>query len=91
MKISVTKARKQLPELIRRAEAGEEIIVRRHGQPQVLRTITGVSPVQPPETFRNYHPQFLQWGRPFCILGYPCVPHTPRSLPLDRTRRLVMS
>lgn len=62
-----------------------------HLQPQVLRTITGMSPVQPPETFRNYHPQFLPWGWPFCILGYPCVPHAPWSLPLDRTRRLVMS
>jgi len=91
MKISVTEAKGQLTELIRRAEAGEEIILRRHGQPQVLRTITGVIPVQLSETFRNYHPQFLQWGRLFVSWAIPAYPHTPRSLPLDRTRRLVMS
>ena len=78
MKISVTEAKGQLTELVRRAEAGEEIILTRHGQPQVLRTITGVIPVQLPETFRSYHPQFLPWGWPFCILGYPCVSaHSP--------------
>jgi len=78
MKISVTEAKGQLTELVRRAEAGEEIILRRHGQPQVLRTITGVIPVQLSETFRNYHPQFLPWGRPFFILGYPYVSaHSP--------------
>ena len=33
MKISVTKAKGHLAELVRRAEAGEEIILTRHGQP----------------------------------------------------------
>ncbi|MBG0801062.1 MAG: type II toxin-antitoxin system prevent-host-death family antitoxin [Methylocystis silviterrae] len=33
MKISVTEAKGQLTELVRRAEAGEEIILTRHGQP----------------------------------------------------------
>jgi prevent-host-death family protein len=33
MKISVTEAKGQLAELVRRAEAGEEIILTRHGQP----------------------------------------------------------
>lgn len=32
MRISVTKARGQLSELVRRAEAGDEIILTRHGQ-----------------------------------------------------------
>ncbi|MGD9658339.1 MAG: type II toxin-antitoxin system Phd/YefM family antitoxin [Methylocystis sp.] len=32
MKISVTEAKGQLTELVRRAEAGEEIILTRHGQ-----------------------------------------------------------
>lgn len=33
VKISVTEAKGQLTELVRRAEAGEEIILTRHGQP----------------------------------------------------------
>lgn len=33
MKISVTEAKGQLTELVRRAEAGEEIILTRHDQP----------------------------------------------------------
>ncbi|MBM3551576.1 MAG: type II toxin-antitoxin system prevent-host-death family antitoxin [Alphaproteobacteria bacterium] len=33
MKISVTEAKAQLTELVRRAEAGEEIILTRHDQP----------------------------------------------------------
>lgn len=35
MQISVTDAKGQLTELVRRAEAGEEIILTRHGQPAV--------------------------------------------------------
>ena len=33
MRISVTDAKAQLTELVRRAEAGDEIILTRHGQP----------------------------------------------------------
>lgn len=36
MQISVTDAKAQLTELVRRAEAGEDIVLTRHGQP-VLR------------------------------------------------------
>ncbi|MCC6914566.1 MAG: type II toxin-antitoxin system Phd/YefM family antitoxin [Rhodospirillaceae bacterium] len=35
MRISVTEAKAQLTELVRRAEAGEEIILTRHGQAAV--------------------------------------------------------
>lgn len=35
MRISVTEAKSQLTELVRRAEAGDEIILTRHGQPAV--------------------------------------------------------
>lgn len=35
MKISVTDAKGQLTDLVRRAEAGDEIILTRHGQPAV--------------------------------------------------------
>ncbi|MBI4723599.1 MAG: type II toxin-antitoxin system prevent-host-death family antitoxin [Rhodomicrobium sp.] len=35
MQISVTDAKGQLTELVRRAEAGDEIVLTRHGQPAV--------------------------------------------------------
>jgi prevent-host-death family protein len=35
MKISVSDAKGQLTELVRRAEAGDEVILTRHGQPTV--------------------------------------------------------
>jgi prevent-host-death family protein len=35
MQISVTEAKAQLTELVRRAEAGDEIVLTRHGQPIV--------------------------------------------------------
>lgn len=35
MQISVTEAKGQLTELVRRAEAGDEVILTRHGQPAV--------------------------------------------------------
>jgi prevent-host-death family protein len=35
MRISVSEAKGQLTELVRRAEAGDEIILTRHGQPAV--------------------------------------------------------
>jgi len=35
MKISVTAAKAQLTELVRRAEAGDEIVLTRHGHPAV--------------------------------------------------------
>ena len=35
MRVSVTDAKAQLTELVRRAEAGDEVILTRHGQPAV--------------------------------------------------------
>lgn len=35
MRVSVSEAKGQLTELVRRAEAGEEIVLTRHGQPTV--------------------------------------------------------
>jgi prevent-host-death family protein len=35
MRLSVTEAKGQLTELVRRAEAGEEVILTRHGHPAV--------------------------------------------------------
>lgn len=38
MRVSVTEAKAQLTELVRRAEAGEEIVLTRHGQETVRLT-----------------------------------------------------
>jgi len=35
MRISVTEAKAQLTDLVRRAEAGDEVVLTRHGQPAV--------------------------------------------------------
>jgi prevent-host-death family protein len=35
MRVSVTEAKGQLTELVRRAEAGEEVVLTRHGHPSV--------------------------------------------------------
>lgn len=42
MRVSVTEAEGQLAELVRRAEAGEEVILTRQGEPAV-----SLTPVQP--------------------------------------------
>ena len=38
MELSVTEAKARLTELVRRAEAGEEVLLTRHGQPAVKLT-----------------------------------------------------
>ena len=47
MEISVTEAKSQLTELVRRAEAGEDIILTRHGHPAAR--LTAVRPVLSPD------------------------------------------
>lgn len=42
MRISVSDAKAQLTDLVRRAEAGEEVVLTRHGQPAVR-----LAPVRP--------------------------------------------
>lgn len=44
MQISVTDAKSQLTELVRRAEAGDEVILTRHGQPAAR--IVPIKPAQ---------------------------------------------
>ncbi len=51
MRISVTDAKGQLTELVRRAEAGEEIVLTRHNRPAV-RLVPVKAPVDP-ETRRK--------------------------------------
>jgi len=42
MRVSVSEAKAQLTELVRRAEAGDEIILTRHGQP-----VVALKPIRP--------------------------------------------
>ena len=51
MRISVTEAKALLTELIRRAEAGEEIVLTRHGQPAVR--LAPITPVPARDTRRE--------------------------------------
>ncbi len=48
MEISVSDAKAQLTELVRRAEAGDDIILTRHGQPKVRFT-----PIKAQQTVQN--------------------------------------
>lgn len=50
MRISVTQARGLLTELIRRAEAGDEVVLTRHGKPVVR--LVPIIPVAGPEARR---------------------------------------
>lgn len=47
MRISVTEAKGQLTELVRRAEAGDEVILTRHGQPAVRLVAIRKKPLDP--------------------------------------------
>jgi prevent-host-death family protein len=44
MKISVSEAKGQLTDLVRRAEAGDEVILTRHGQPTVRLVAIAAAP-----------------------------------------------
>ncbi len=44
MQISVTDAKAQLTDLVRRAESGEEIVLTRHGKPAVRLTAVTTAP-----------------------------------------------
>jgi prevent-host-death family protein len=50
MHISVTDAKGKLTDLVRRAEAGDEVILTRHGQPAVR--LTPVNPKRCPDDLR---------------------------------------
>jgi prevent-host-death family protein len=51
MRVSVTDAKGQLTELVRRAEAGDEVILTRHGQAAVR--LVPVRPVSQPQARRK--------------------------------------
>jgi prevent-host-death family protein len=47
MRVSVTEAKGQLTELVRRAEAGDEVVITRHGHPAVR--LVAVGPARDPK------------------------------------------
>lgn len=70
MKISVSEAKGQLTELVRRAEAGDEIILTRHGQ-EVVR-LTPVKPQFDPEKRRAILESVRKAGAEKALPG-PCA------------------
>jgi len=52
MEISVSDAKAQLTELVRRAEAGEDVVLTRHGQPVAKLVPAGKKPLSPEEKRR---------------------------------------
>jgi prevent-host-death family protein len=61
VEISVTDAKAQLTDLVRRAEAGEDIVLTRHGQP--VAKITGAKPKVSPEERRRVFNAIRAAGR----------------------------
>jgi len=55
MKVSLTDAKAQLTDLVRRAEAGDEVILTRHGQPTVQ-----LVPLTPPVLDRAKRREILE-------------------------------
>jgi prevent-host-death family protein len=50
MRVTVSQAKGQLTELVRRAEAGEEVVITRHGQAVVRLVPEGAKVAQDPES-----------------------------------------
>lgn len=73
MKISVTEAKGQLTELVRRAEAGDEIVLTRHGHPAVR-----LVPVQAPSD-RKARRTLLEAVRASGVMKATAGPHAARS------------
>jgi prevent-host-death family protein len=71
--ISVTDAKGQLTDLVRRAEAGDEVILTRHGQPAVR--LVPVRPMQDPKSRRQLLDAVRKSGAARATPG----PDAPRS------------
>ena len=73
MKISVTEAKGQLTELVRRAEAGDDIVLTRHGHPAVR-----LVPVQAPSD-RKARRALLEAVRASGVMKATTGAHAARS------------
>ena len=70
MQVSVTDAKAQLTELVRRAESGDEVILTRHGQAAVR--LVPVKTVQTPEERMSILLEIAQSGARDAMPG-PCA------------------
>jgi prevent-host-death family protein len=70
MQVSVSDAKAQLTDLVRRAEAGEEITLTRHGQPVV--SLVRVTPAFDPEARRKLLEEISRSGAANATPG-PCA------------------
>ena len=71
MRVSVTDAKAQLTDLVRRAEAGEEIELTRHGRP-VVKLIPTVAPRLSPEEREKLIDEIIAQARAKVTPG-PCA------------------
>ena len=70
MQVSVTDAKAQLTELVRRAESGDEVILTRHGQAAVR--LVPVKPVQSREERMRIMLEIAESGARHALSG-PCA------------------
>ena len=63
MKVTVSDAKGQLTDLVRRAEAGEEVILTRHGQEAVRLVPVTVKPKHDPEARRKILEDIMKSAR----------------------------
>jgi prevent-host-death family protein len=71
MQVSVTEAKGQLTDLVRRAEAGDEIILTRHGQPTVR--LVAVRAPADPATRRKLMEAIRRAGAAKAAAGLPAA------------------
>lgn len=74
MRISVSDAKGQLTELVRRAEAGDEVILTRHGQPAARLVAVNAKPLDPAARRK-----ILEEVRAFCRAKATPGPSAARS------------
>jgi prevent-host-death family protein len=82
MNIPMGKAKAQLTELVRRAEAGEEVVLTRHGQPAVK--LTPVSKPFDPAERRRLIDEVIESARGKALPG-PCAARSADFLYDDET------
>ena len=63
MNVPVSEAKGQLTDLVRRAEAGEEVVLTRHGQPVAKLVAVAEKPKHDPETRRKIIEDIVESAR----------------------------
>ncbi|MBR7619287.1 type II toxin-antitoxin system prevent-host-death family antitoxin [Phenylobacterium sp. 20VBR1] len=71
MRVSVTDAKGQLTDLVRRAEAGDDVILTRHGQPAVR--LVAIRAVGDPAARRKLMESIRRSGAAKAVAGEPAA------------------